>query len=137
MRRIRQIKHNTGVRLGSPTIINPTSGKLLFKINTAIEMQATIRIDIDIQRAEISRGVDEPDIAGLHKVIGNNDVFLVRRDLNVVRADCGLGHRRVIETPDVVEIMDVEGGDVVGGRECEVCEFPVLGDVGTGWESKL
>jgi len=132
MRRIRQIKHNTRVRLSSPPIINPPSRKLLFEINTAIEMQAPIRIDIDIQGAEIRRGVDEPDVAGLHEVIGDDDVFLVRRDLDVVRADGGLRHGRIVETLDGGEIADVEGGDVVGGREGEVCEGTVLGDVGTG-----
>jgi hypothetical protein len=134
MRRIRQIKHNTRVRLSTPPIINPASRKLLLEINAAIEVQTPIRIDIDIQGAEIRRGVDEPDVAGLHEVIGDDDVFLVRRDLDVVRADGGLGYSGVVETLDGGEIADVEGGDVVGGREGEVGEGPVLGDVGTGGE---
>ena len=134
MRRIRQIKHNTGVRLGPSTIINPTPGKLLLKINTAIEMQTAIRIDINIQRAVISRCVDEPNIAGLNKVICDNDVLLIWCDLDVVRSDSWLSNGRIIETLDVGEVADVEGGDVVVCSECEICEFPVLSDVGAGRE---
>jgi hypothetical protein len=134
MRRICQIKHNAGVRLGSTTIINSTPGELLLEVNTAIEMQTSIRVDINIECAVISGCVDESDIAGLNKVICDDDVFLVRGDFDVVRSDCGLGHRGVIETLDVIEVTDVKGCDVVRCGECEVCEFPVLGDIGTGGE---
>jgi hypothetical protein len=57
-------------------------------------------------------------------------VALVRRDLDVVRADGRLDLVWVVEPLDVVEVADVEGCDVVGGREGQVDEAAVLGDVG-------
>jgi hypothetical protein len=101
------------MRLSTPPIINPASRKLLLEINTAVEMQTPIVLNIDIKCTEISRGINKPDVAGLHEVIGDHDVFLVWRDLDVVRADGGLGDGWVVETFDVIEVADVEGGDVV------------------------
>lgn len=113
------------MRLGTTTV-----GKLAAEVDAAVEAQAAVVEDVDVQRVEISRGVDEADLAGLHEVVGDGDVLLVGGDLDVVRADGGLVLVGVIEALDVVEVADVEGGDVVGGRQGEVDVFAVLGDVG-------
>lgn len=117
--------------LRTPAIINPASGELLHKINGPVEMQTSIGIDINIQRPIISGSVDQANIAGLHEVIGDNDVFLVRSDLDVVRPDGWLNSVGIIEAFDVVEITDVERGDMVVCREGEVSIFTILCDVGT------
>lgn len=90
-------------------------------------MQAPIGININIKCLEISRCVDQSDISGLHEIIGDNDVFLVGGDFDVVGSDCGLDFVGVVEALDVVKVGDVEGCDVVCCCEGEVGEFSVLG----------
>lgn len=122
LRRIRQIKNNSRMRLSTPSI-----SKLLRKINSTIKRQGPIRKNINIQSLEISRCINESNISCLHEIIGDNYVFLVGRYFDVVRSDCGLDFVRVVETLDVREIGDVEGGDVVCCCEGEVGVFSVLG----------
>lgn len=66
MIRVREIKHHTGVRLGTSSV-----GKLVRKVNGAVEAQAAIVINVYVQRLEISRGVDDADLASLDKVVGD------------------------------------------------------------------
>lgn len=89
--------------------------KLRLKINCAVESQPSIWQDINIQGLVIGRGIDESDLAGLHEVIGYDDVFLVGRYFDVMGADGGLDFVGVVKALDGVEVADVEGGDVVGG----------------------
>lgn len=111
----------------SPT---PALRKITLEINSPIKVQASIRIDINIQSLEISRGVDQPNIPSLDEVISDNDVFLIWCYFDIVRSDGWLNGIGVVESFDVVEIGDVERGDVVCGCEGEVGEFSVLGEVG-------
>jgi hypothetical protein len=110
----------------------PGRCKVRLKVNGAVEVQASIRVDVDVERLEISGGVDEADVAGLHEVVGDDDVLLVGSHLDVVGTDAGLVLIGVVETLDVVEVADVEGCDVVGGGEGQVDELTVLGDVRAG-----
>lgn len=87
--------------------------KLLTKIDCPVEAQATILIQVDIERLEISWCVDQTDLTGLHEVIRDEEMLLVRRHLDIVRADGWLILIWVIQTLDVVQIADVEGCDVV------------------------
>lgn len=128
---ISQIKDDTGVRLGTTTV-----GELLAKVDSPVEAQATVIVDVDVKRFEISRGIDDTNLAGLNKVVGNHDVLLVGSNLDVVGSDGGLVLIRVVQTLDVVQVADVEGGDVVGGGEGQVEEASVLADVGTGERRK-
>ena len=57
-------------------------------------------------------------------------MLLVGRDLDVVWPDSRLDCGGVIETFDIVEIRDIESGNVVCGGQSEICESAVLGDVG-------
>jgi hypothetical protein len=104
--------------------------KLLLEINSPIKMQTSIRIDINIQRLEICRRIDETNIASLDEVVCDDDVLLVGRDLDVVGTDGGLDCGGVIETLDITEVGDVERSDVVVGCEGKVGEAAVFGDVG-------
>jgi hypothetical protein len=94
----------------SPT---PTLSKITLKIDRSIKVQTSIRVDINIQSLEVSRCINQPNFTSLNKVIRNNDVFLIRRHFNVVGTDGGLDFIGVVETLDVVEVRNVEGGDVV------------------------
>lgn len=76
-------------------------------------------------------------ISCLNKVAGNEEVLLIRRDLDIVRSDDGLLLIRIIKTLDVVEVRDVESGDVVAERDGEVGELSVVGDVGVYGERVL
>lgn len=89
------------------------------EIDRAVEMKRAVRVDVDIKRLIIAHGIENADVAGLHKVIGDDDVFLIGSDFNVVRADGGLQFVGVVEAFDVVEVGDVERGDVVGSCECD------------------
>jgi len=90
---------------------------LRLKVNRTVKVQRAIGVDVDVQRLEIGRGIDEADVARLHEIICDDDVFLVRCDLDVVRADARLHFVGVVETLDVGEVGNVEGCDVVGGGE--------------------
>lgn len=95
----------------------PRLRKVTLKINGAIKAQTPIRIDINIQSLEICWGINESDISSLDKVIGDDDVFLIGGHFDVVGADGGLDFVGVVEAFDIIEVADVEGGDVVGGGE--------------------
>jgi hypothetical protein len=110
--RISEIEYNSRVRLRTTTI-----GKLLGEIDGAIKPERAILIDINVQCLEVCRSVDDTNVAGLHKVIGDNDVLLVGSDLDVVRPDGRLIFIGVVEALDVVQVGDVESGNVVGGGE--------------------
>jgi hypothetical protein len=68
-------------------------------------------------------------ISTLDKVPSNEQVLLVRRDLDIVRSDDRLDLVRVVETLDVVEVRNVEGRHVVAQRQGEVGKLAVVGEV--------
>lgn len=69
-------------------------------------------------------------IASLYEVAGDQKVFLVGRDLDVVGSNDGLSLLRVIKTLDVVQVRDVKGSDVVSESQGEVGELSVVRKVG-------
>ena len=124
--RVSEIKDNTGVRLSSTTV-----GKLLAEVNGSVERKTSILLEIDVKSLKVSRGVDDTNLAGLHEVIGDNQVLLIGSDLNIVGADGGLVLIGVIKALNVVQVADVKGSNVVGGRQSGVEVLAVLTDVGT------
>lgn len=92
-----------------------TRGELAREVDGPVEGQAAVVVEVNVQLLEIRRCVDNADRARLHKVVGHQQMFLVGRDLDVVRADGRLDLVRVVEALDVVEVRDVKGRDVVGG----------------------
>jgi hypothetical protein len=113
------------VRLRTPTIL-----KLLAEVNSSVKGETAILVQIDIERLEVSRSIDNTDLACLDKVICDNQVLLVRRDLDIVRSYCGLVLIWIIETFDVVQVADVQRDNVVCCGKCGVEEAAVLTDVG-------
>ena len=113
------------MRLGTTAV-----GKLALEVDGAVEAEAAVVEDVDVQGLEVGGGVDQAKVAGLHKVVGGDKVLLVGCDLDVVGADGGLLLIRVVEPLDVVQVADVESRDVVGSSQREVEEAAVLGDVG-------
>ena len=83
------------------------------EIDTPVEMQGPIRVDVDIEGFEVSRSVDEPDLSCLHKVIGDDDVLLIRRDLDIVGSDGRLDLIWIIEALHILQIGDIEGCDMI------------------------
>jgi hypothetical protein len=122
---ISEVKYHTRMWLSSTTV-----GKLLAEINGPVEGKASILLKIDVKSLEVSRGVDDTNIASLDEVIGDNQVLLVGSDLDVVGPDGGLVLIRVIETLDVAQVTDIQGSNVVGGGQGGVEVFTVLADVG-------
>lgn len=125
MVRIRQIEHNARMRPTTAPVV-----KLPREINGPIEAQSAIGQHVNVQGLVVTGRVQDADVARLHEVVGDEEVLLVRGELDVVRAEGGLFLVWVVEALDGVEVGDVEGGDVVGGCEGEVGEAAVLGDVG-------
>lgn len=113
------------MRLSSTTV-----RELMAEIDGPVEVQTAILVEINVQRLEVSRCVNDTDVAGLHKVVGDDDVLLVRRDLDVVGTDGGLLLIGVIQTLDVVQVADVKSSDMVCGGQGEVDETTVLRDIG-------
>lgn len=113
------------MRLGTTPV-----GELLVEVNGPIEREATIIVEINVQRLKISGRVDYPNITSLNKVVGDNEVLLIRSDLNVVGANRGLILIRVIQTLDVVQVADIQCGNMVGCGESGVEVFTILANVG-------
>ena len=68
------------------------------EIDASIEIQTPIIVNIDIQRLEIRWGIDKAALAGLDEVVGHNNVFLVRSDFDVVRANGWLVFVWIVQT---------------------------------------
>lgn len=90
------------MRLSTTTI-----GELLGEVNRAVEGKAAVLLEVDVERLEVSRGVDDTDVASLDEVVGDDQVLLVGSDLQIVRSDSRLVLIGVIQTLDVVEVADV------------------------------
>lgn len=65
-------------------------------------------------------------IASLDEVTGNEQVLLVRRDLDVVGADDGLLLVGVVEALRVIKIRDIDSGDVIAEGDGEVGKLAVV-----------
>jgi hypothetical protein len=143
---IRQVIDDGRVRAGT------TSGRSEdgLEVHGAVERQPTVGQDVNPVTLVVTGGVEDRDlhiqsqlllhsptlksspgtyIASLDEVARHEQVLLVRRDLDVVRADDGLLLIGVVEALDVVEVGDVQRGDVVAERQGEVGQLAVVGDV--------
>ena len=69
-------------------------------------------------------------LATLDKVARHEQVLLVGRDLDVVRADDGLLLLEIVESLHVFQVRDVEGRDVVAEGDGDVGELAIVSDVG-------
>jgi hypothetical protein len=118
--RISEVEDDRRVRLRATTV-----GELPSKIDGAVEPERAIIVDVNVQRLEVGGSVDDTDVTGLHEVIGDDDVLLVGSDLDVVGSDGGLILIGVVETLGVVQVGDIEGGNVVGGGESDCNELLV------------
>lgn len=94
-----------------------TVGELLGEVDGAVEAERAVIVNVNVQRLEVSGRVDDTDVAGLHEVVGDHDVLLVRSNLDVVRTNGRLVLIGVVKALDVVQVRDIEGSDVVGGGE--------------------
>lgn len=115
MRRIRQIKNHDGMRLCAASIriqsckINGTD--ITYRHNT----QGSVGIGLNDYRPGILRGVNGIDIAHLEEVVDYDDMFLIRGNFDVVRADDGLSFVGVVEALDITKVRDIKSGDMVRG----------------------
>jgi hypothetical protein len=100
--RISKIKDHTRVRLSTTTV-----GELLGEVNRAVERKTAVFVEVDIERLEVSRGVDDTNIASLDEIVGDDQVLLVRCDLEIVRSNGRLVLIGVIQALDVAEITDI------------------------------
>lgn len=97
--RISEVEDDRRVRLRATTV-----GKLPGEVDGAVEAERAIIVDVNVQRLEVGGSVDDTDIAGLDKVVGDDYVLLVGSDLDVVGSDGGLVLIRVIKALDVVQV---------------------------------
>lgn len=125
----------------------PTFRELLGEVNGPVEAQASIRSDIDVQSLEVCWGVYDAYIASLHEVVGDDDVFLIWCDLDIlcmilalssldqgivtyVRTDCWLDLIWIIQSLDVIEVRDIESSDMICCSQSEISKFAVLSEIG-------
>lgn len=103
--------------------------EFLAEIDRTVEGNTAIIIDVDVLCFEIGWNVDNTDLPRLHEVIGDDDVLLIRRHLNVVRANDGMHLVGIIETLDVVEVANVQSSDMVGRGEGHIQELAILSKI--------
>jgi hypothetical protein len=108
--------------------------KLAQEIDAPVEAQAAILVDVNPLRLEVRWRVHDSDLSRLHEVIRDQQVLLVRADLDIMRSHDALVLIRVIEALDIVQVGNVERCDVVAERERKVCELTIVGDVGVDGE---
>jgi Glu-tRNA(Gln) amidotransferase subunit E-like FAD-binding protein len=65
MSRVRKVENDTRVRLGAATI-----GKFLREVDGPVEVQGTIRQDVNPLSLEVGWCIDDSDIASLDEVYG-------------------------------------------------------------------
>jgi hypothetical protein len=95
--RISKVEDNRRVRLRATTVC-----EFPIEVDRAVEAKRAILVDVNVQRLEVGRSVDDTDVAGLHEVIGDDDVLLIGSDFDVVGSDGGLILIGVIKALDVV-----------------------------------
>lgn len=66
------------------------------EVDTAVEVERTVVIDVDVQSLVIRGSVDKTNGTSLYKVVRDDDVLLVRSDFDVVGTNGGLNLIRVI-----------------------------------------
>src|SRR5690242_12008848 len=103
--------------------------KLGREVNATVEAQAAIRKNINPLGFEIGRGVHDTNFARLNKVVSDQQVLLVRADLDVVGPDDALVFIGVIETLNIVEVRDIERSNMVADCKRKVGELAVIGYV--------
>lgn len=109
MVRISEIKNDGAMRFSSTAISERSC-----EINGSVKVKAAIRVDVNVQRLEVSWSVDDPNVTRLDEVVCYHDVFLVWGDFDVMGANGRLNFVRVVETFGIFQVGYVEGGDVVG-----------------------
>lgn len=85
--------------------------KIALEINALSEIQSSIVGDIRIQCKEIRRCVHDTNIVGLHEIVDNERMLLIRRDLQVMGADVWESGGGVVDALGVREVRDVELND--------------------------
>lgn len=118
--RVSEVEDNRRVRLRATTV-----GEFPGEVDGAVKAERAIIVDVNVQRLEVGRSIDDTNVTGLHEVVGDDYVLLVGSDLDVVGSDGGLILIGVVEALDVVEVGDIEGSNVVGGGESDCNELLV------------
>jgi hypothetical protein len=125
-------------------------GEDVVEVNATVEAERTVVENIDPVALVVTRGVEDADVAGFDEVTGDEEVLLVRGELDVVRAwnwsviaspnsrhhvngkltNNTLVLVRIIETLGVLQVRNIDCSDVVAQSEGEVRPLSILGDVG-------
>lgn len=80
-------------------------GKDAGERNVLVEGQcAGGRVEVDVVELVVGMGVDDAEVALLHKVVGDDEMFAVGGELEEVGADDGLGDGGVVDALDGVKI---------------------------------
>ncbi|EEY14371.1 predicted protein [Verticillium alfalfae VaMs.102] len=122
---VSEIVDDRRVRAGTTTV----AGEDALKVDGAVEAEAAIVVDVDPVSLVVTGGVDDGDVAGLDKVASDEQVLLIGADLDIVRADDGLGLLGVIKALDVGEVRNIKSSDVVAKGDGEVGETAVVRNV--------
>ena len=96
-----------------------TVGEFPSEVDGTVEAERAIVVDVNVQRLEVCGSVDDTDVAGLHEVVGDDDVLLIGSDLDVVGSNGGLIFIGVVEALDVVQVRNIEGSNVIGSSESD------------------
>ena len=99
------------MRLGSTAVF-----KVLREIDATIEVQAAVRIDINVKSPVVSRSIDKADVSCLKEVVCDNEMLLIRGDFEKVGPNTILNFIGIIEALRVVDVGNIKRRDVVPSR---------------------
>lgn len=99
------------MRLGTTPVC-----EVLREVDASVEVETSVVQDVDVQRPEIRRCVDQANVTGLQEIIRDHKMLLVGRDLEEVRSHRILNLIWIVETLDIVEVGDVKGRNMVASR---------------------
>lgn len=109
---IGKVKDDGRVRLSSSPV-----AVLLIEVDGAVEVERAVLLNIDPLRLEVGGRIDDGDGTRLQEIVGDQEMLLIWSDLDVVWSDNALALVGVVETFDVVEVGDIQGRNVIRGRQ--------------------
>jgi hypothetical protein len=121
---VSQVKDDGRVRSTSSTV-----GEWSGEVNGPVEVKGSIRVDVNVLDLVVRGSVDQTNLLLLKEVISDDNVLLIRSNLDVMRADDWLLGVRVIKALRGAQVRDVESEHVVVSGKSTIDELAILSKI--------